>query len=250
MVTHLQHGAFQFIARSQNILFLFALGIARKQERCFAIYDTQNKGHVVGVFALPHRPKHLHLRAAQREYISRLGNGNFFPLFCQIDHKVIKGLAVKTADTAQRLIHRSIIQRTGQTAHVVLMSMGSYDIIQMRDRVLLQIGVDQAAVRPVASVNEHGPAITQDKGCVRLSHINEMDLKRRFLHLLTKHYIPQQLVRPLHFCRQRTMRNYSHIATRKACLRVIFPLGNTHLFGKRPCVVPAEIGSSIITQRF
>ena len=60
---------------------------------------------------------------------------------------------------------------------MILVGVGGDDVIQMADTLLFQEGVDQIGVSCVATVDQHGFAVTDHQCRVCLPHIDKVDLK-------------------------------------------------------------------------
>ena len=65
-------------------------------------------------------------------------------MLIQILDKALECLAVIVGDRGKGVIHRCIVQRTGETADVILMGMCADDVVQMAYGVLFQIRINEA----------------------------------------------------------------------------------------------------------
>ena len=72
---------------------------------------------------------------------------------------------------------REIGQRSGQTAHMVFVSMGAEDILQLLDPLTLQVGDHQTAVVHIAAVVEHELSVALHQHAQRLPHVDEVHLE-------------------------------------------------------------------------
>ena len=91
--------------------------------------------------------------------------------------EILERLGIIGGDGSISRLYAGIVQSTGKTANVILMGMGSDDIIQLRDFAILHHGVHLAGICRIAAINQHGMPITLDECGICLSHIQEGNLQ-------------------------------------------------------------------------
>ena len=91
--------------------------------------------------------------------------------------EILERLGIISGDRRIRSLDTGIVQSTGKASNVILMGMGSDDIIQLRDFVILHHGVHLAGICRITAINQHEMSITLDECGICLPHIQEGNLQ-------------------------------------------------------------------------
>ena len=147
-----------------------------KQERGVSKGNPQHNRGVVCV-TVRIDCQNFAFRSTQGKGFVLLGNCQRNIVFFHGFPEILECLGVISGDGRIRSLDTGIVQSTGKASDVILMSMGSDDIIQLRDFVILHHGVHLAGICRIAAINQHEMSITLDECGICLSHIQKGNLQ-------------------------------------------------------------------------
>ena len=174
---HLKHIDVQVRAAVHKVALGGRFHVARQQKAGRTVIDAEDDRGIIGVTVLSHRAELGHGRAAQLPDCAHGGHFHLQALLLGVLHKVLEAGRGGFRHRAVHMVRREVGQRSGQTAHMVLMGMGTEHILQLFHALILQVGDDHAAVVHVAAIVEHILPVALHQHAEGLTYIEEVHLE-------------------------------------------------------------------------
>ena len=162
MVSYFQNITVNVVAILYDLRFLRQFSVPGKKEAGFAVLNMDHNGSIIGFVRFSNRTDDGTYCASYRKGVAVAGDYQFLALFLHILNKTAERSAVVLFNRRIDGANHGCVQRTAQTAAMILMPMGGNHNVNVADFVVLQIGIDQTGIVCVSAIDQHCFSIAQE----------------------------------------------------------------------------------------
>ena len=177
MVPHLKDIGLQVRPAVHKVALGVGFHVAGEEEARGAVVYPQDKRGIIRLAVLCHRPQQGDGRAAQLPDGAHCGHLHLQALLLRVFDKILEALGGGIRHRAVDMVGREVGQRSGQTAHMILVGVGAEDVLQFLHALILQVADHHAAIVHIAAVVKHVLPVALHQNAQRLSHIEEVHLE-------------------------------------------------------------------------